>query len=305
MRARILLVIEVEARHALDDAAGNRRDVIAQWIVADDRAPPHPAETIVQGHPGPRDRGCARPTVSLDDIAIDCDLTFAKRGQVHHRPQRTADQALDFLCAAGGPAARRFTARPGVRCARQHRIFRRDPAAALAPQPHRRLVFQRGGAENMRLAEFHQARALGIARNFAFERNGTQFIGGAILGSHGFQSGCERTLPAGICCFWEAPLPSISDGGRFWRKPVSGPPRNWAIALVLGISRSIDDCTKADRSLPRERQQASHSGSLAWSPGLDRRLPPLTGRADYGRSARARLVPGERALAARPFLRSR
>ena len=60
--------------------------------------------------------------------------------QIEHRAQRAADQALDFLCASGLLAARGFAVAAGVRGARQHAVFGREPALAAVAQKRRARV---------------------------------------------------------------------------------------------------------------------------------------------------------------------
>ena len=150
----------------------------------DDRALAHPGEAVVQRHPGARDGGRAGAAVRLQHVAIDCNLAFAEGRQVDDGAQAAADQALDFLRATGRLAGRRFAPRPGRGGPRQHGIFGRHPAAALAAQPRRRLVLERGGAEHVSVAELHQAGAFGIARDAALERDGAQRIGCTFRWSH-------------------------------------------------------------------------------------------------------------------------
>ena len=84
----------------------------------------------------------------------------------------------------GDFAGRGFAPRACRGRARQHRVFRGDPALALAAQPRRRLVLERGRAQNVGLAEAHEARALGVARDAALESHFTHFVVGALGGSH-------------------------------------------------------------------------------------------------------------------------
>ena len=104
--------------------------------------------------------------------------------QIGDGAQAAADQALNLLRAAGLLAGRRFAPRARVRRARQHGVFGGDPAASLAAQPGRRLVFERGGAEHMGRAEFDQAGAFRVARDIAFDRDWPQFVGGALGRTH-------------------------------------------------------------------------------------------------------------------------
>ena len=53
----------------------------------------------MQGDKSTRDRRSPCATISLDDIAIDFDLTLAQGLKVNHRPQGARDQALNFLRA--------------------------------------------------------------------------------------------------------------------------------------------------------------------------------------------------------------
>ena len=118
-------------------------------------------------------------------VAIDRDLALAERLQIDRRAQGAADQALDLdrtaaLLAGGGLAAGAFQ-----RGARQHAVFGGDPAAALALQPWRQPLFQRGGDQHMGVAEFHHAGTLGIFDHAAFQRHGAQFIGCTAAWPHG------------------------------------------------------------------------------------------------------------------------
>jgi hypothetical protein len=90
----------------LANAAGDRGDVIAQRIVPDDRTLRHPFEAIVQSDPGAGDGSGAGAAVGLDHVAVQRDLAFAQPRQIDGGAQRPADQALDFLGAAGDLAGR-------------------------------------------------------------------------------------------------------------------------------------------------------------------------------------------------------
>jgi hypothetical protein len=79
-------------------------------------------------------------------VAIERDLAFAERGEIGDRAQAAADQALNFLGAAGLLAFRRFARRARVGGARQHAVFGGHPAGALAAQKTRHRIFDAGGA---------------------------------------------------------------------------------------------------------------------------------------------------------------
>ena len=91
--------------------------------------------------------------------------------------KRAADEALDFLGAAGLLAGRRLAPRALMGGARQHAVFGGDPALAAALQPRRHALFERGGAQHMRVAEADEAGALGMAGEAALEADGAQFVG--------------------------------------------------------------------------------------------------------------------------------
>ena len=65
------------------------------------------------------------------------DLALAQRRHVDDGAQAAADQALDFLGAAGLLAGRRFAPHAVMGGARQHAVFRRHPALAGAAQETR------------------------------------------------------------------------------------------------------------------------------------------------------------------------
>jgi hypothetical protein len=90
-------------------------------------------QRVVQGDAGAADRGAAGAAVGLYDVAIERDLAFAECAQIGHRAQAAADQALDFLGAAGLLALGRLAVGAGVGRARQHAVFGGDPAADPCP----------------------------------------------------------------------------------------------------------------------------------------------------------------------------
>src|SRR5579872_1017235 len=150
--------------------------MVAQDVGLDHVARLHPTEAIGERDPGAGDRGGARSAIGLEHVAIDRDLALAERFQVDGGAQRAADQALDFdgaavLLSGGGLAAGALQ-----RCARQHAVFGRHPAAALALEPGRQPLLERRGHQHMRVAEFNEAGTFGIFDDTAFQRYGAQFI---------------------------------------------------------------------------------------------------------------------------------
>ena len=104
---------------------------------------------------------------------------FAERLQIEGGAQRAADQALDFLRAAGLLAARRFAVHARVRRARQHAVLGRQPALTLALQETRHLVFDAGGADDLGVAALDQHRAFGMLGVLAGDADGAQRVDGA------------------------------------------------------------------------------------------------------------------------------
>ena len=174
---RILGVVEIEHRRAVADAAGDRRHVVAQRIVAEHVARLHPGDAIVQRDPAAGDRGGAGAAVGLDHVAVDRDLPLAERLEIDDRAQAAPDQALDLDGAAALLAGRGLAPRALERGARQHAVFGGDPAAPLALEPGRQPVFERRRHQHVGVAEFHEARALGVFHHAAFERHGAQLVG--------------------------------------------------------------------------------------------------------------------------------
>jgi hypothetical protein len=195
---RILGIVEIEHRRAVIDAAGDRRDIVAQHIGLHHVARLHPGEAVGERDPGSGDGGGAGAAVGLQHVAVDGDLALAERFEVDRCAQRTADQALDLdraaaLLSGGGLAPRAFQSG-----ARQHAIFGRDPAAALTLQPWRQPLLERGGDEHMGVTEFHQARPFRIFDDAALERNGAQFVRGTAAWPHGVLQEIEQGLRQGM-----------------------------------------------------------------------------------------------------------
>src|SRR2546426_12299823 len=80
------------------------------------------------------------------------------------------------------PAAANLALDASVRRARQHSIFRRDPAfASLATQMRRQFVFDGCGANHPRVTHFDQRRAFGISEKAWRNADRPQFVGRAII----------------------------------------------------------------------------------------------------------------------------
>jgi hypothetical protein len=136
------------------------------------------------------DRRGAGAAVGLDHVAVQVQGALAEGFQVEGGAQRAADQALDFLGAAGLLAARGFAVHARVRRARQHAVFGRHPALPFALQEARHLVFDAGGADHLGVAAFDQHRTLGVLGVLAGDADGAQLVDGAVARAggegHGF-----------------------------------------------------------------------------------------------------------------------
>ena len=157
VRVGVFGVIEVEHRAAVADAAGYRRDVIADRVPADDVAHLHPAEAVVERDPCPGDRGGARSPVGLNDVAVDGDLPLAERFEIDHRAQAAPDQALNLDRAPALLAGGRFAPGPLAGRTRQHAVLGGDPAARLPLEPGRQAILERRRHQHMGVAELHKA----------------------------------------------------------------------------------------------------------------------------------------------------
>ena len=159
---RVLGVVEVEHRHAVDDAHRHRGDVVAQRLAGHEALGLAPRDRV--GHRDARagDRRAARAAVRLQHVAIDLQRALAQRRQVDDRAQAAADQPLDFLRAAGLLALGRFAPHPRVGRARQHPVLGGQPALPLAFEERRHAFLDADRAQHVRVAHRDQHRAFRV-----------------------------------------------------------------------------------------------------------------------------------------------
>src|SRR5688572_7043129 len=181
----VLGIVEVEHRHALVDAGRYRGDRAHDRVAADVATRLQPADRIAQRHVGAGDRRGAGAAVGLQHVAVERDGAFAQGLAVDAGAQAPADQALDLQRAATLLATRGLAVVAGVGGARQHAVFRRHPAFALAAQETRRLVVDAGGAQHLGVAEADQHRALGVFGVAPLDAHGAHLVGGAAAGADG------------------------------------------------------------------------------------------------------------------------
>jgi len=118
----------------------------------------------------------ADAAVRLYNVAIDAHLPLSQLFKIDNSAQGAADQALDFLRAAGLLATRGFAVHPVVGGARQHAVFRRHPAGALALQPGRHAGIDRRRAKHMRIAETDHARSFRVFGKIGLKRDVSHFV---------------------------------------------------------------------------------------------------------------------------------
>ena len=133
-----------------------------------------------QGDIAAGDGRSARSTIGLQHIAVQHDLALsprAVRSQIarNERPtSRWISWVRPALLAGGGFAPHAVMGGAG-----QHAIFRGDPAFAGTFQEGWGFFFQAGSAQNMGIAELHQAGAFGMKGKPGGQADGPQGIGTA------------------------------------------------------------------------------------------------------------------------------
>ena len=157
--ARVLGVVEVEQRRAVDDPDRDGRDRVAE------RA--REAEAVECAHRsdvGAADRRAASAAVRLEHVAVQPERPFAERLKSATAADGAADQPLDLdraslLLAAGGLT---LDALAGGR--RQEGVLGGEPALPLAAEPARDVLFDHRGAQHLRLALRDHDRAVRFSR---------------------------------------------------------------------------------------------------------------------------------------------
>jgi hypothetical protein len=167
----ILGIVEVEHCRSLEQAARHRGHLAGDRVGRDLAVLDQALEGEMQRHPGAGDAGGAGAAVGLQDVAIDVYLPLTHGGQIDDGAQRAADQTLNLLGAARLFAASSLTVRAGMGRAWQHAVFCSDPAAPRIAQKRWHLLVDRGGAEDVGLAELHEARAFSVTGEARVERD--------------------------------------------------------------------------------------------------------------------------------------
>jgi hypothetical protein len=178
-------------------------EIAATWSRPDWPAACRPAPAcrrLRRGRPGAGDRGAAGAAVGLQHVAVEGDLAFAQGLEVGHGAQAAADQALDFLGAAGllalgGLAALRVCVARGSM-----------PYSAVTqpwPLPRRkggRLLRPRR-AQHAGVAHLDQHRAFGVTGEIAGDLDGAELVRLALAGAHGFSLFLRVVFVDGVADF--------------------------------------------------------------------------------------------------------
>ena len=85
----VLGVVEVEQRHAVDDADADRRARLGERVGLERALLHQPGAGVVQGDVGAADRRGAGAAVGLEDVAVEDDLHLAQRLHVGDRRAAT------------------------------------------------------------------------------------------------------------------------------------------------------------------------------------------------------------------------
>ena len=107
-----------------------------------------------------------------------------RRLHVDDRPQRAADEALDLVGAAGGPAPARLALAAGGGGAGQHAVLGGDPALALALQERGHPLLDAHGADDLGVADLDEDRAFRVLGVAPGEGDRPELVGGAAVAAH-------------------------------------------------------------------------------------------------------------------------
>src|SRR5215210_2105406 len=215
--ARVLRVVEVEQRRAVDNSEGNAGDRVRERL-AEPEAIERPAGSDV----GAGDRRAAGSAVGLEDVAVDPECPLAESAEVGDRAERAADQALDLDGAPLLLARARLALCALARGSREEPVLRGHPALALAHQPAGNSFGDRRRAEDARLACGDQRRAVRLLEVVHLDLERAELIGLPAVGPHAgvASSSASSTLPTPSSGSWRKRWPSSR------KRPVSPVVRN-------------------------------------------------------------------------------
>ena len=161
---RVLRISQIQNRFILPDANRNRCHLSGQRHLRNDAFINQLFARQPQRDKTARDRSAARAAVRLNDITIHGNLSLAQCLHIGHGAQRTSDQALNLRTSAVELELGNIAAVSRVGCARQHVIFRRDPALAGSLDMRRNIFLYRSIADNLCVAHANEHGAFCIHR---------------------------------------------------------------------------------------------------------------------------------------------
>ena len=196
-------IFQIEQRRAAVHADGDGGELAVQRVLFEASLLDKGADGVGKRDETTANRCGARAAVGLENVAVNRDGAFAERGQIDHRTQRAADEALDFhgaplLFATGG-----FAHGALMGGARQHAVFGRHPTLVFAAQKGRYFFFNAGGAEHVGVAAADKRRAFGVFIDTAFDADGAKLVGAAVTGAHddSFSNVARARIIAAALCF--------------------------------------------------------------------------------------------------------
>ena len=157
-----------------------------------------PLDRVGQCDIGTGDGRGARATISLKHIAVNNDGVLAEGLHVDNGPQASPNQTRDLMSAATNLALNGFAVHARICGARQHGVFGRYPAFALARHPARDAVCEGCGAQHLGAPEGNERRPFGLVAPSAFNRDGAKFVvGAAVYPEGGLSHGVLSSTGAG------------------------------------------------------------------------------------------------------------
>ena len=120
-------------------------------------------------------RGGTGTAVALDHIAVDGDGALAQQLHIDGSAEAAADQTLDLSASARQLQLVHIAAAALAVGAGQHRVLRRDPAAA-GLHVGRHALLHRGAAQHHGIAALDQHAAFSELDEVGGQLNGAQFI---------------------------------------------------------------------------------------------------------------------------------
>src|SRR3954452_12494651 len=254
---RVLGVVEVEQRHAFDDADGDGGNGIDKGFREAEAI-----ECATCGDVCAADRSATGAAVGLQDIAVEPERPLSQRAEVDDAAHRPPDEPLDLDRSALLLAAGRL-ALDSVACRRrQERVLRRHPAAALVPQPARDFLLHHRRAEHLRLPLRDEGRTVRVLEIVRLDRQRANLVGpAATLSRHAPAPSCASvtcsTSPIGSCRK-RRPISRNASGSAVVRKRYA-PSRDGSLSIrfrasVSAASRAVSSAEKTSvTSRPKTR----------------------------------------------------